>query len=248
MISESSVIANRHGTRAPAGGHPVSQEKGRHMTNVLIISGTNHGFAASAEVIGGFLGEDPDIDVTVTEDKGIFTSSSLADYDSCVLGSGFTRSERHDDGSVTYHSELTGDQEEGLFQFVAGGKGLVGVHGTGWWIGGKAADLLGGHANWHPPGLTFTVNVTDSLHPVMQGINDFEVEDEIYMSAWDPGIHILASAQWAEKAHPMAWVKPYGQGRVFYTTLGHTSDTFTRPAMQQMMRQGALWAASGAAD
>ena len=218
------------------------------MTNVLVLSGTNHGFADSAAVISAFLGDDPAINVTLTDDKGIFTSSGLAEQDACVLGSGFTRSERRADGSVTIHSELTADQEAGLLQFVAGGKGLIGVHGTGWWIGGKAVDLIGGHANWHPPGLTFTVNVEDGAHPVMQGLQDFEVEDEIYMTAYDPAIHILASAQWSEKAHPMAWVKPYCQGRVFYTTLGHTSDTFKRPAMQQLMRQGALWAANGAAD
>ncbi len=81
----------------------------------------------------------------------------------------------------------------------------------------------------------------------MDGIDDFEVEDEIYMTAFDPAIHILASAQWADKAHPMAWVKPYGNGRVFYTTLGHTSDTFQRAAVQRMMRQGTIWAANGAA-
>ncbi len=218
------------------------------MTDVLVISGANHGFAESAAVIGGFLGDDPGINVTLTDDKSIFTSPNLAEHDVCVLGSGFTRSERHVDGTATYHSELTAEQEEGLFNFIAGGKGFVGIHGTGWWIGGKAATMLGGHANWHPPGLTFTVNVDDASHPVMQGIADFEVEDEIYMSAWDPAIHVLASAQWADKAHPMAWVKPYGGGRVFYTTLGHTSDTFQRSAVQQMMRQGTLWAANGAAD
>ena len=227
---------------------PAQQEKGRLMTNVLVLSGANHGFAESAAVIGAFLGDDPGINVTLTDDKGIFTSSGLAEQDVCVLGTGFTRAERHADGSATYHSELTADQEEGLLRFVAGGKGLVGVHGTGWWIGGRAVDLIGGHANWHPPGLTFTVNVEDSGHPIMQGIEDFEVEDEIYMTAYDPAIHILASAEWAEKGHPMAWVKPYGQGRVFYTALGHTSATFKRAAMQRMMRQGTLWAANGAAD
>ena len=218
------------------------------MTNVLVLSGSNHRFAESAAVIGAFLADDPQVQVTLTDDKDIFTSSSLAEQDVCVLGTGFTRSERHADGSATYHAELTAAQEEGLLGFVAGGKGLVGVHGTAWWIGGRAVDLMGGHANWHPPGLTFTVKVEDGGHPVMQGIEDFEVEDEIYMSAYDPAIRILASAQWSEKAHPLAWVKPYGKGRVFYTALGHTSATFQRPAMQQMMRQGVLWAANGAAD
>ena len=232
---------------APTARHSTQEKKGRQMTQVLVLSGANHGFAESAAVIGAFLGDDPAIDVTLTDDKDVFASSSLGEHDVCVLGSGFTRAERSDDGTVSYVSELSADQEDGLFQFVSGGKGLVGVHGTGWWIGGQAVDLIGGHANWHPPGLTFTVNVEDGAHPVMAGIDDFEVEDEIYMSAYDPAIHILASAQWAEKAHPMAWVKPYGNGRVFYTALGHTSDTFQRTAVQRMMRQGTLWAANGAA-
>ena len=72
------------------------------------------------------------------------------------------------------------------------------------------------------------------------------MEDEIYISAYDPAIHILASADWHNRAHPMAWVKPYGAGRVFYTTLGHGPDTFTRPGMQQLIQQGVRWAARGA--
>ena len=107
------------------------------MTNVLVLSGTNHGFADSAAVISAFLGDDPAINVTLTDDKGIFTSSGLAEQDACVLGSGFhplgTPRRRLRD----HPFELTADQEAGLLQFVAGGKGLIGVHGTGWWIGGR---------------------------------------------------------------------------------------------------------------
>ena len=77
-----------------------------------------------------------------------------------------------------------------------------------------------------------------------RGISDFEVEDEIYMSAWDPAIRILATAEWSDKPHPMAWVKPYKAGRVFYTALGHTAGTFRRPAMQALMTQGVRWAGS----
>ena len=52
-------------------------------------------------------------------------------------------------------------------------------------------------------------------------------------------------AEWQGKAHPMAWTKSYGQGRVFYTTLGHTKNTFERPAMQQLITQGVRWAGAG---
>jgi hypothetical protein len=213
--------------------------------NVLILSGPNHQFAASAEVIHGFLKSQTDIAVTLATDKALLSSPELNSFDVCVFGTGFTRGVRQADGAFKREPDLAPEQEAGLYQFVAGGKGLVGIHGTAWWIGGRAVDLIGGHANWHPPGLTFTVNIDDADHPATQGIGDFEVDDEIYISAYEPTLHVLASAQWHGRGHPMAWVKPYGQGRVFYTTLGHGPGTFARPAMQQMITQAALWAGQG---
>lgn len=208
---------------------------------VFILSGPNHGFEKCAPVICEFLGAADDIDISVENNKDILTSD-LDDFDVCVFGTGFTRPVRRDDGSVQWKPELTPEQEDALFAFVANGKGLVGCHGTAWNISERAVSLLGGHANWHPPFTTFTVNIAEGDHPITAGVEDFEVEDEIYMSAWFPEIDILATAQWADKPHPMAWTKAYGNGRVFYTTLGHSADTFTRAGMQQLMTQGVRWA------
>ena len=47
---------------------------------------------------------------------------------------------------------------------------------------------------------------------------------------------------------PVAWTKFWGNGRVFYTSLGHHDDVFDRsPAAQELMRRGMLWAAAGRA-
>lgn len=211
--------------------------------NILVLSGSNHRFAESAAVIQGFLQNQPGLTVTLSEDKGVLETPALASYDALVFGTGFTRSTRLDDGTVKREPDLTSAQEAGLFNYVASGKGLVGIHGSAWWVDGRAMELLGGAANWHPPGLTFTVNIDDSHHAITQGITDFEVEDEIYISAYAPTVHILASAQWQGRAFPMAWTKTYGQGRVFYTTLGHGPGTFARAAMQQVIIQGVRWAA-----
>lgn len=210
--------------------------------NVLVLSGSNHRFAESATIIHDFLQTQPGISPTLTDDKEILASPSFNDFAVCVFGTGFTRSVRQDDGTVQRVADLTPAQEDGLFHFVANGHGLVGIHGTGWWIGGRAVDLIGGHSNWHPPGLTFTVTINDASHPTVQGISAFEVTDEIYISAYEPTLHILASAEWHGRSHPMAWVKSYGEGRVFYTTLGHSGDTFMRPAMQQLVSQAVRWA------
>ncbi|HIM11731.1 TPA: ThuA domain-containing protein [Candidatus Poribacteria bacterium] len=210
---------------------------------VLVLSGGNHQFESSAAVINDFLSLRDDMSVTLTNDKNILASSELNQFDACVFGTGFTRTVRQEDGTLTRQPELTPKQEDGFFHYIHDGKGLVGIHGTAWWIGGRAVDLIGGHSNWHPPGSTFTVKIEDSEHSITQDLDDFEVEDEIYISAYDPYIHILASAEWHNRSHPMAWTKDYGKGRVFYTTLGHSSDTFERPAMQQLISQGVAWAA-----
>jgi len=214
------------------------------MSKILVLSGKNHRFNASASVIHEFLSADPEIAATLTDDKSILASPKLDTYHACVFGTGFTRTERQADGSVARVSDLSAEEEDGLFRFVGGGKGLIGIHGTAWWIGGRAVDLIGGHANWHPPGSTFTVHIEDKCHPITQGVEDFEVEDEIYISAYDPHIHVLASAEWFGRAHPMAWVKQYGTGRVFYTTLGHGPGTFTCTGMQKFFTQGVKWAAA----
>ena len=230
------------GLRTDCGG---GEKKEALTLKVLILSGPNHRFEASAPIIHDFLAARGDMAVTLDDDKAILASPQLNEFDVCVFGTGFTGNVRQPDGTSKRAPDLTPEQEEGLFQFVSSGKGLVGIHGTAWWIGGRAVDLIGGHANWHPPGLSFTVNIEDSDHPITQGVSDFEVEDEIYMSAYAPYLHILASTEWYERSHPMAWVKSYGEGRVFYTTLGHGPSTFERPAMQKLVGQGVRWAASG---
>ena len=174
--------------------------------NVLVLSGANHGFDQSAGLIRGFLDAQADISVDLSADKDLL-AGGMDPYDVCVFGTGFTRTVKREDGSIAREPDLTPAQEDGVFEFVSGGKGLVGIHGSAWWIGGRAADLLGGHANWHPPGLTFTVRVEDETHPAMEGIQDFEVDDEIYISAYEPRLQILASAQWHGGTFPVVWVK-----------------------------------------
>lgn len=41
---------------------------------------------------------------------------------------------------------------------------------------------------------------------------------------------------------PVAWVKYYGIGRVFYTSLGHIAADLKEPQLAEMIRRGLLWA------
>ncbi|TAK24573.1 MAG: ThuA domain-containing protein [Chloroflexota bacterium] len=211
------------------------------MARVLVLNGPNHSFDQSAPIVHEALGR-AGHSSTLTDDKNVL-ADGLADFQTIVLGTGFTRRERLPDGSRKLHYELSDAQADGLYGAVRGGIGFVGIHGTGWWIGGEAVKLTGGAANWHPPGLEFTVKVDAADHPIMAGISDFIVNDEIYMSAWDPSVSVLASASWNNQALPMAWTHAYGKGRVFFTTLGHGPNTFEVAAVQRMLANAVGWTA-----
>lgn len=43
--------------------------------------------------------------------------------------------------------------------------------------------------------------------------------------------------------HPIAWTHAVGEGRAFYTGLGHTRESWQEPLLLQHVEQGLLWAA-----
>ena len=55
---------------------------------VLVLSGPNHRFNQSAEVIYAFLNKEDDLHVTLEEDKDILQSDKMAEFDVMVFGTG----------------------------------------------------------------------------------------------------------------------------------------------------------------
>ncbi len=42
---------------------------------------------------------------------------------------------------------------------------------------------------------------------------------------------------------PVVWKRHWGQGRVFYSSLGHVASDFDVPEAYEITRRGLLWAA-----
>jgi type 1 glutamine amidotransferase len=49
------------------------------------------------------------------------------------------------------------------------------------------------------------------------------------------------------KDHPIAWLQSIGKGRMWYTALGHTEESFTEPLMVKHLLGGIHYAAGTAA-
>ena len=67
----------------------------------------------------------------------------------------------------------------------------------------------------------------------------------------DPSNHVLAttrfdppSAPWVRGCvMPVAWTRRWGEGAVFYSSLGHTTADLAVREVGELQRRGMLWAA-----
>ncbi len=93
------------------------------------------------------------------------------------------------------------------------------------------------------------VHVVDKKHPITQGVEDFEIEDEAYGKFWvDPEDHILLKAEHPWNNPEISWTKNYGKARVFHLMLGHDGKAYANPSYRKLLEQGIRWAAGGSAE
>ncbi len=113
-------------------------------------------------------------------------------------------------------------------------------------------DMIGGTFDGHPwgDGSKITVTVHDTKFPAMKPWGDeFEIADEIYkFKNWQPEkVRVLMSMNMAKTEHrepyhvPIAWCKDYGEGKVFYISLGHNEKIWTNSKYQECLLGAIKW-------
>jgi hypothetical protein len=161
-------------------------------------------------------------------------------------------------------STLTDDQRDGLLSFVRGGGGYVGVHCASDLMSTAPDDpedvldtreepfpelreMIGGHFLTHPDQGEFEVRIVDHEHPITANVDDFTVFDEPYQVECDDDVRVLAQMDHPDlDEYPVAWTKSFGEGRVFYLSLGHTEDVFQTEGFRSLLHNGIDWAAGDA--
>ena len=144
---------------------------------------------------------------------------------------------------------------ENLTKAVRGGVGLAGFHGGMCDAFRDAVEyqfMCGGQWVAHPGNIIdYRVNILRRDDPVMQGIEDFDYRSEQYYMHVDPANQVLATttfsgahADWIDGVvMPVVWKRRHGEGRVFYSSLGHVASEFEVPQMRTILRRGMIWAA-----
>ncbi|MGC5013393.1 ThuA domain-containing protein [Streptosporangium sp. DT93] len=162
-------------------------------------------------------------------------------------------------------------QLDGLQAAIRAGTGMAGWHGgiaDSFRASSDYLHLIGGQFACHPgkdpaeraEGSTdhdfvpHTVNIRPEAadHPIVRGIEDFDLVTEQYWVLSDAYNDVLATTTqkvrpwdpWhREVTSPAAWTRRWGEGRIFVTTPGHSLDVLEHPSVRTIVERGMLWAA-----
>jgi type 1 glutamine amidotransferase len=162
--------------------------------------------------------------------------------------------------STTGELDLDEGQKRDMMSFIKDdGKGFVGIHAaldTNYkWP--EYGEMIGGWFDEHP-WTTFDAPIIleDPTFPAVRHFpHAFVKHDEIYQAkAWsrdkvnvllslDPNKLVYNNPKVHRSDHDfaVAWSKMYGKGRVFYSTLGHTKESWDDPDIQKMYFEAIKW-------
>ncbi|GEM_PF-214124 len=178
--------------------------------------------------------------VDCTQDCSEVTAEKLAEYAAVVF---YTTGELPIDADA-------------LVDFVRRGGGFVGIHCATDTLYEHAGygEMIGGRFDGHPWHEEVSVRVEDRRHPATWSLGpSFAITDEIYQSKeWDRAkVQVLLSLDPAsvdasqgkreDGDYALAWTRRFGDGRVFYTALGHRPEVWEDTRFLEHVVGGIQW-------
>jgi type 1 glutamine amidotransferase len=233
----------------------VKPEKPRKLLVIDLVNGFYHTsipyWNKALEVMGEKTGA---FSVTISEDVNMFSAENLAQFDAVCFNNTV---------KLPLNPDTTPELCKSLMDFVKGGKGLVAIHaGTDTfysppYVWPEGSEMLGGKFTAHPwtAGGTWAIKIDEPNHPLMAPFKGegFKINDEIYETA--PPLYsrskqlVLMSLDMSDEITKktankpynedtgISWIKNWGEGRVFYCSLGHVHDvTWTAPVLEHYLR------------
>ena len=134
---------------------------------------------------------------------------------------------------------------EGFVEWIRSGGAFIGMHAGSDTLKGSLpyTEMLCGTFDGHGPQVPATLHAGDKDHPANGNIGDIWAlsQEEMYLIKNQKRDEVRSI--WFMRHHPnkpeekgffpVAWVRGLGDGRVFYTSLGHREDMWsTDPALK----------------
>lgn len=189
------------------------------------------------------LGQQHDIEVTVTENASMFKRDTLQQFGTVIF--------LNTTGTV-----FNDDQRSAFKAYIQNGGGYVGVHSAAdteyeWeWYG----NLMGAYFDNHPPGTpNANVLLEDGEHSSTSMLPKVWNRDDEWYNYQEFADHINVlltldtdSYEGSDHKgnHPIAWYHEFNGGRSFYTGMGHTEASFSNELYLEHLWGGIMYTLS----
>jgi type 1 glutamine amidotransferase len=170
--------------------------------------------------------------LTFSEDKDSFLYDRISKFDLCIIY------------ADSWEEKLTSKQIAGLLTYVVNGGGLLVIHsGICFQSNSEFAQLAGAKFIGHPPYQKVSYKVVKENHPILEGIEDFEMDEELYTFEFDnfSEHEVILEATNGDITFPAVWEKKFGDGKVIYLAQGHDKKSFDNEALRRLLRNSALY-------
>ncbi|BCX49794.1 hypothetical protein HAHE_37020 [Haloferula helveola] len=234
--------------------------KPKKARKILVFSktaGFRHASIATGKVALTELGKDTGaFEAVVSDDFSNFEPGKIDEFDAIV----FLSTTQNAFKGATDEKEL----QDSLMAFIEGGKGFVGIHAATdtFYNWPKYGEMMNGYFNGHPWGAGAQVHIYvepgKEKHPLVAMFEGDPVEfkEEIYQfkDPYDSGkveMLLRLNPEKSQKVGGMkrddndygvAWARHWGEGRVFYCSLGHNHDMYWHPKVLRHYLAGIQWA------
>jgi type 1 glutamine amidotransferase len=218
------------------------------LTRVLVFSKTaafRHDSIPAGIAAIRTLGSQNGFAVDATEDAGAFTAANLAQYQAVIW-------------LCTTGDVLNTAQQTAFESYVNGGGGYVGIHSAAdteydWaWYGSCCGAYFLSHPAQQQANVIVEDRTTDSTAHLPATWSRF---DELYNYRTNPrsGVHVLMRLDESSYSggtmgadHPITWWHDVGNGRAWYTGLGHTIESYSDSTFTRMLLGGIRMVAKAA--
>lgn len=232
------------------------------------IKPAKDGGPSHAEKILGELAKKNHWEVTHTKDGGVFTKENLAKFDAFFF---YTTGVLTTPGTDK-NPPMSAEGKAAFLDAIKAGKGFVGTHsaadtfhpteprGDRFQAFGEKNDpyllMIGGEFIRHGAQQKTRMICTDPKFPGAAVAGEgFDMLEEWYsFKDYRDDIHVIlvsetkdmkkagADSVYNRPPYPATWARKQGEGRVFYTSMGHREDVWTNATFQSMLEGGLKWA------
>jgi type 1 glutamine amidotransferase len=244
----------------------TSQSRARAAAKTILFFTKSSGFEHSvikregvklghAERILSEIGAPKGYTVVCSKDGNMLNPDKIGQFDAFVF---YTTGDLTKPGNDK-NPPITEDGLKAFFDAIRGGKGFMGMHCAtdtfGTHRGMDARDpytrLVGGNFNGHGAQQVAEIIVSDPDFPGAGAFgSSFKINDEWYSQKFQPDdLHVIMyhktegmqGADYKRPNYPQTWARMEGDGRSFYTSMGHREDVWENKNYQGLLLGALSW-------